>query len=111
MDLNPLSVATKITPPVSSQLPNESNRQWASVTEAITSRQFSRATQLKTDIEERQREKAKEREEAEMEWQPRFFTGAVTPLGRPELTSDGKEVLEKLQRGEWDLRESDVYGS
>jgi hypothetical protein len=111
MDLNPLSVAPKIVPPMSSQLPNESIRFWSGVTEAITQRQFARATTLKHEIEEKQRIKAKEREEKEEVWQPRFFVGATSPLGKPELTDDGKEVLVKLQKGDWALGESIVYGS
>ena len=63
MDLIPLSVAPKILPPKDVQLPNESLRYWSGVTEAITARQFNRATALKQEIEERQREKAKKREE------------------------------------------------
>lgn len=90
------------------QLPNESLRFWSGVTDAIKSRQFSLATTLKQELEERQRGKAKQREEAGTPWQPRFFTGAVTPLGKPELTADGKEVLQKLQEGNWELKESEV---
>lgn len=105
MDLGPLSVEPKLLPPASFQLPNESLKFWAGVTEAIKGKQFSRATTLKQEIEEKQREKARSRDKDGAEWQPRFFTGAVTPLGRPELTSDGKEVLEKLQKGEWELAE------
>lgn len=111
MDLVPLTVAPKILPPVEVQLPNESLRFWAGVTEAITARQFSRATTLKQEIEERQREKARQREQAGWEWQPRFFTGAVTPLGRPELTDEGKEVLKNLYEGKWDLKESEYTAS
>lgn len=44
-------------------------------------------------------------------WQPRFFVGAVTPLGRPELTEEGRSVLGDLQAGRWELRESDVLGA
>jgi hypothetical protein len=104
-------VAPKILPPTEAQLPNESLRFWSSVTEAITARQFSRATSLKTELEERQRAKAKEREETNTEWQPRFFVGAVTPLGKPELTEDGKEVLKGLQEGNWALEENKMYGA
>jgi hypothetical protein len=111
MDLVPLTVAPKILPPEEVQLPNESLRFWAGVTEAITSRQFSRATTLKQEIEERQREKARQREAAGVEWHPRFFTGAVTPLGRPELTDEGKEVLKNLYEGKWDLEESEYTAS
>lgn len=111
MDLTPLSVAPKVYPPVEKQLPNESLRFWSGVTDAINSKQFSHATTLKQELEERQRTKAKEREETNTTWQPRFFTGAVTPLGKPELTDDGRAVLKGLQEERWDMKESTVYGS
>ena len=94
-----------------SQLPNESRKFWSSVTEAINTRQYSRATTLKQELEERQREKAKERETAGTEWQPRFFTGAVTPLGKPELTKDGRDVLDGLHQGKFELKENEVLGA
>jgi len=108
VDLSPLAVATKILPPTEVQLPNESLRFWSGVTEAIQLKQFSRATALKQELEERQREKVKEREQAGTTWKPRFFTGAVTPLGKPELTDEGRETLLKLQDGKWDLKEREV---
>lgn len=111
MDLTPLSVAPKVLPPAEKQLPNESLRFWSGVTDAIASKQFSRATTLKQELEERQREKAKEREEKGITWQPRFFTGAVTPLGKPELTEEGREVLKALQEQRWDLEESAATGA
>ncbi|PMD42376.1 oxysterol-binding protein-like protein [Hyaloscypha variabilis F] len=111
IDLAPLSVAPKILPPTEQQLPNESLRFWSGVTEAITARQFSRATTLKQELEERQRAKAKEREDSGVEWQPRFFVGAVTPLGRPELSEEGKEALKGLQEDRWELKESEVLGA
>ncbi|CZT01774.1 hypothetical protein WAI453_006798 [Rhynchosporium graminicola] len=111
IDLAPLSVAPKVLPPTTAQLPNESLRFWSSVTEAITARQYSRATVLKTEIEERQREKAKAREEAGKVWTPRFFVGATTPLGKPELTDEGREVLKALQEDRWELNESNITGA
>ncbi|PMD67385.1 uncharacterized protein K444DRAFT_515380 [Hyaloscypha bicolor E] len=111
IDLAPLSVPPKVLPPTAQQLSNESLRFWSGVTDAITARQFSRATALKQELEERQREKAKEREESGVEWQPRFFIGAVTPLGKPELTDEGKQVLKGLQEGRWELKESEVLGA
>jgi len=110
-DLSPLLVAPKILPPTTAQLPNEALRFWSGVTEAITSRQFSRATALKQELEERQREKAKIRKEQGVEWKPRFFTGATTPLGKPDLTEDGRELLRGLQEGRWELRQSEVTGA
>ena len=74
-------------------------------------RDFARATQVKTELEERQREKARRREEVGETWKPRFFTGVFTPVGRPELTRDGEEALKGLQRGEFALRESEVTGA
>lgn len=105
VDLGPLSVVPKILPPTDIQLPNESIRFWAGVTDAITARQFTRATSLKQEIEEKQRQKARAREEAGEVWQPRFFTGAVTPLGRPELTDEGRKVLKDMHNGKWELKE------
>lgn len=93
------------------QLTNESVRFWSGVTKAISAKQFSLATKLKQDIEERQREKARKREETQMEWKPRFFVGAVTPLGRPELSEEGKDVLRNCQLENWDLKESEYTAS
>jgi hypothetical protein len=104
-------VAAKILPPADMELPNESLRFWSGITDAIVARQFSRATALKQEIEERQREKARQREEADTEWKPVFFTGTVTPLGRPELTDEGREVLKNLQQGRWELNESEHTAS
>lgn len=81
------------------------------MTEAINLRQFSRATALKQELEERQRQKAKEREAQGMEWKPRFFSEATTPLGKPELTDDGREVLKGLHAGEFQLKESVITGA
>ena len=111
IDLSPLSVAPKLLPPPAAQLPNESLRFWSGVTEAITSRQYSRATALKQELEEKQRQKAKEREEAGAKWTPRFFVGATSPLGKPELTEEGRQVLKALQEDRWELSESKVTGA
>ncbi|TVY93527.1 Oxysterol-binding protein-like protein [Lachnellula willkommii] len=111
IDLSPLAVAPKLLPPKDAQLPNESLKFWSGVTEAIHTRQFSHATTLKQELEERQREKAKERDAKGLLWKPRFFTGAVTPLGKPELTEDGREVLDGLHQGNFKLKESEVLGA
>ncbi|RKF65037.1 Oxysterol-binding protein-like protein 1 [Erysiphe neolycopersici] len=105
IDLTPLYPAQKIVPPMSHQLPNESRRQWHSVTEAIKARQFGKATTLKLELEEKQRLKVKEREKNDKKWTPRFFVGALAPEGRPELTTEGKELLVNLQKDDWGLEE------
>lgn len=111
IDLSPLFVAPKLLPPKENQLPNESIRFWSGVTDAISTKQYSRATTLKQELEERQREKAKEREEKNITWKPRFFIGSVTPLGKPELTEDGRGVLDGLHQGKFELKESEMLGA
>jgi hypothetical protein len=111
IDLAPLHPVPKIIPPMEQQLPNESLKFWNGVTKAIVNKQYSLATSLKQEIEERQRQKAKEREEAGKEWQPRFFTGRITPAGRPDLTPDGERALKQAQEGRWELEESRELGA
>ena len=81
------------------------------MTQAILNKQYSQATKLKTDLEERQREKAAARKALNEEWKPRFFTGAVTPVGKPDLTEDGKLALKGLREGNYHLEESLVTGA
>lgn len=111
IDITPLFPATKILPPDEQQLPNESLKFWSEVTNSIMDKQFTQATKLKQDIEERQRQRAAERKEKAVEWKPRFFTGAVTPLGKPELTEEGQKVLQGLRTGDYALEESTVQGA
>lgn len=111
IDLSPLDPIAKIVPPLEEQLPNESLKFWEGVTNAILGRQYSLATTLKTEIEEKQRQKAAERKAAEKEWKPRFFTGAVTPVGRPDLTKDGEEVLKGLHTDDYKLEPNKEYGA
>ncbi|EMD97435.1 hypothetical protein COCC4DRAFT_204245 [Bipolaris maydis ATCC 48331] len=111
IDLNPLDPVAKIVPPIEKQLPNESLKFWEGVTNAIVGRQYSVATTLKTEIEEKQRQKAAERKAADKEWQPRFFTGAVTPVGKPDLTKDGEEALKGLHEENYDLPPNQEYGA
>lgn len=111
IDISPLYPKEKELPPTEQQLSNESLKFWGQVTTAIMDKRFSQATKLKQEIEERQRQRAAERKEKDEEWQPRFFTGAVTPLGKPELTDDGQKVLEGLRAGEYAMAESTIKGA
>jgi len=81
------------------------------VTSAIKAKRYTEATNLKTELEERQREKAAKRKENMVEWKPRFFTNAVTANGRPDLTEDGKKALQGLQAEDYFLAESEVTGA
>ena len=111
IDLNPLFPVPKIVPPMEEQLPNESLKFWEGVTNAIVGRQYNQATTLKTEIEDKQRAKAAERKEANKEWKPRFFTGAVTPVGRPDLTKDGEIALQRLHEENYKLEPNVEYGA
>ena len=81
------------------------------MTNAIVGKQFTLATNLKTEIEEKQRAKAAERKAADTEWKPRFFTGAVTPIGRPDLTKDGEEALKGLHAENYQLPANKEYAA
>ncbi|MCJ1470988.1 hypothetical protein MMC07_009636 [Pseudocyphellaria aurata] len=111
VDLKPLFPTPKIVPPSASQLPNESQRFWAGVTSAILNKQFSQATKVKQELEERQREKAAERAERHETFKPRFFEHAVTADGRPELTEEGRRALKGLQAEDWHLEEGAGIGA
>ncbi|KKK17208.1 oxysterol binding protein [Aspergillus ochraceoroseus] len=92
IDIGPLFPAVKTLPPDEKQLSNESRKSGA-------------------EIEERQRQRAAERHANNEEWQPRFFTGAVTPLGKPALSEEGTKALEGLRTGNYDLKESEKQGA
>lgn len=95
-------------PPREKQLPNESLTLWSGVTDAILSKQFSKATTVKMELEEEQREKARQRERDGTEWKPVFFETMKGNGGQPELTDEGREALKKAQEGNWDLGEANV---
>ncbi|KAI0179773.1 hypothetical protein GGR52DRAFT_587307 [Hypoxylon sp. FL1284] len=103
IDLNPLAVAPKSLPPKEKQAENESLTLWGGVTDAILSKQFSKATNVKIELEEKQREKARERERKNETWKPVFFDQATDKKGTPELTDKGREVLERAQKEDWNL--------
>ncbi|KAK4192263.1 putative oxysterol-binding protein [Podospora australis] len=103
IDIAPLSVAPKVLPPPEKQMPNESLQLWGEVTKAILSKQFSRATTVKQELEEAQREKAREREKKGEAWTPVFFNQATDKAGKPSLTEKGREVLKRAQAGNWSM--------
>lgn len=81
------------------------------MTKAIKSKQYNEATKLKTELEERQREKATKRKERNEEWRPRFFMDPVTSNGKPDLSEEGRRALRGLQAEDYTLIESDVTGA
>lgn len=84
-------------------LPNESRKMWQAVSDAIHAKDYARATQLKCEIEDRQREKAAARVAAELEWKPRFFEAPALTAGQPTLSKDGELALRGLHTGDYRL--------
>jgi len=111
VDVNPLKPVQKIVPPMEQQLPNESRRFWQDVTSSILSKKYDQATNVKQEIEERQRAKAAERKANNAQWHPRFFTAATEPPGRPQLTPEGRDALDKLHSNDWQLDPAREYGA
>lgn len=79
IDLNPLFPIPKFVPPMEEQLPNESRKFWNGVTSAILEKKYGLATQLKQELEEKQRTRAAERKEEGVEWQVSFFPSLPCP--------------------------------
>ncbi|KAG5965783.1 hypothetical protein E4U58_002729 [Claviceps cyperi] len=102
-DVAPLHVAPKVIPPEDQQLPNESLTLWGDVTKAIHAKKYSKATELKIELEESQRQKARQREKDQETWQPVFFEHVTGNGGRPDLTEKGRQVLERAQKGDWSM--------
>ncbi|KAH6900218.1 hypothetical protein B0T10DRAFT_554754 [Thelonectria olida] len=103
IDIEPLNVAPKVVPPKEAQAPNESLTLWGGVTDAILSKQYGKATQVKVELEESQREKARQREVNNDPFQPVFFQHVTGNGGKPDLTEAGQKVLERAQKNEWSL--------
>ena len=74
------------------------------MTEAIHAKQFSRATTVKQELEEAQREKARERERTGEVFKPVFFEQATGSGGKPELSAKGREVLARAQKADWSMK-------
>ena len=105
VDLTSLLPVPKIVPPDEDQLHNESRRFWKDVTAAILSKQYGEATRVKQALEQGQRDRAEERKARNEEWKPRFFSAAVVPRGRPNLSEEGEAVLRGLQKGNYRIEE------
>ncbi|ORZ11086.1 hypothetical protein BCR42DRAFT_332811 [Absidia repens] len=72
-DASLCGVSSKLVQPESKQDPMESRRLWSNVTLAIKNNDMHEAAKYKTNIEDEQRRKVKERHDAGMEWIPRYF--------------------------------------
>jgi len=76
LDVSPSAspVSQKIIAPVGEQMPHESRRLWARVSEAIRARDMDTATSHKLALEDSQREGGKQREASKEVWHPIMFS-------------------------------------
>jgi hypothetical protein len=111
MDVTPLVPVPKKCPPMDQQLPNESRKFWDEVTKAITAKQFAQATNKKQALEERQRERATERQQQGKEWRPRFFSTVTEKDGRAVLNEEGRKLIEGMQSEQYHLEKPAEYGA
>jgi oxysterol-binding protein-related protein 9/10/11 len=111
IDLAPLMPVPKICPPPEEQLPNESRRMWKDLTQALQEKRYSDANRIKQDIEQRQRDKAAERQKNDVTWKPRFFAEVTDDAGRPHLSAEGQNLLAGMQKKDFKLAEAEVLAA
>jgi len=96
-------VAPKWVAPEEEQEPNESRRLWSKLTQAILAKDMDAATEAKTEVEESQRELARQREEKGENWTPRFFAQQKDGRWLPKFTlpQDPQEAVEAVKTWIW----------
>lgn len=86
VDVNSIPIFKKKVRPVSDQDENESRKVWREVTAGLKMNDIEKATNAKFQVEQKQREEAKERKETFGEWETKYFKGVgeswiyTTPL-------------------------------
>lgn len=73
VDVNKIPVFKKNVRPISEQTENESRRIWLEVTAGLCLNDIDRATNAKYQLEQKQREEAKQRKETNVEWETKYF--------------------------------------
>ncbi|CAE6463052.1 hypothetical protein ACGC1H_002134 [Rhizoctonia solani] len=94
IDLAALAVLPKQVRPVEQQLPNESHRLWEHVTKNLLSKNYSEATRVKQNIEQKQRDDAAARKTKNEEFVPVYFETDIS-TGQPVLTAEGRKAVEE----------------
>lgn len=69
VDVHKLKIVKKIVRPISQQQDNESRNLWKDVTAGLKYNDIEKATQAKADLEQKQRDEAKERKLGNVEWE------------------------------------------
>ncbi|XP_060525866.1 oxysterol-binding protein-related protein 9 [Cylas formicarius] len=73
IDVNLLDIIKKQVRPISQQEDNESRKLWKEITAGLQFNEIDKATNAKQALENKQRDEAKERKEAGLEWQTKLF--------------------------------------
>ncbi|XP_008195979.1 oxysterol-binding protein-related protein 9 isoform X2 [Tribolium castaneum] len=73
IDVNALEIIKKKVKPISQQEINESRRLWKEVTAGLKFNDIDKATTAKQTLEQKQRDEAKDRKEAGIEWRTKLF--------------------------------------
>ncbi|PVU96155.1 hypothetical protein BB559_002475 [Furculomyces boomerangus] len=87
VDMDNVTPSEKVIKDISEQTEFESRRVWKNIAENMIENNFGLATKLKVEIEEKQRERAVEREEAGKKFVPALFVDSFES-GKPELLPD-----------------------
>ncbi|KAG6820905.1 hypothetical protein H0H93_009679 [Arthromyces matolae] len=94
IDLSVLQVLPMTVRPLENQLPRESRKMWASVTDHLLKKEYSDATREKIAIEQRQRDEAAERKRKGSVFMPQYFEKSMDK-GYSELTEEGRAAVEE----------------
>ncbi|XP_065077737.1 oxysterol-binding protein-related protein 9 [Ochlerotatus camptorhynchus] len=73
VDVNSIPIFKKKVRPVAEQTDNESRNVWKEVTAGLKMNDIDKATNAKFQVEQKQRNEARERKEASGEWENRYF--------------------------------------
>lgn len=69
VDVHKLKIVKKVVRPISQQFENESRKLWKDVTAGLKYNDIEKATQAKADLEQKQRDEAKDRKQSSAEWE------------------------------------------
>ncbi|XP_055619826.1 oxysterol-binding protein-related protein 9 isoform X2 [Toxorhynchites rutilus septentrionalis] len=73
VDVNSIPIFKKKVRPVAEQTSNESRKVWMEVTAGLKMNDIEKATNAKFQVEQKQREEARERKETSGEWENKYF--------------------------------------
>ncbi|XP_049964707.1 oxysterol-binding protein-related protein 9 isoform X5 [Schistocerca serialis cubense] len=73
VDVNRIDITKKRVRPIAEQSDNESRRLWKEVTAGLRLKDIERATNAKYELEQKQRDEAKERKEKDLTWETKLF--------------------------------------